>query len=68
MTAQPQALLMGCTEIPLILRSERVGVPLVDPMRVGAAAALRRIGADGMNVPPGAAGRPTASSGREEVK
>jgi len=56
MTARPQVLLMGCTEIPLILRSERVGVPLVDPMVIGAAAALRRLGVPVTELPPGSPG------------
>ncbi|MBN2433466.1 MAG: amino acid racemase [Acidobacteria bacterium] len=55
-TARPQVLLMGCTEIPLILRSERVGVPLVDPMVIGAAAALQRMGVPAVEIRWGAAG------------
>jgi aspartate racemase len=40
-----QAILAGCTEVPLVLRAEDLAVPLVDPMTVGARAAVRRSGA-----------------------
>jgi aspartate racemase len=40
-----QAILAGCTEIPLVLRPEDLSVPLVDPMTIGALAALRLAGA-----------------------
>ncbi len=40
-----QAVVAGCTEVPLVLRPRDVGVPLVDPMRIGARACVRRAGA-----------------------
>jgi aspartate racemase len=39
------AILAGCTEIPLVLGRDDLPVPLVDPMTVGARAAVRRSGA-----------------------
>jgi len=40
-----RAVLAGCTEVPLVLRAEDLSVPLIDPMTVGARAAVRRSGA-----------------------
>ena len=40
-----KAVLAGCTEVPLVLRSGDLPVPLIDPMAVGARAAVRRAGA-----------------------
>jgi aspartate racemase len=40
-----QAVLAGCTEVPLVLRPEDLPVPLVDPMALGARAAVRHSGA-----------------------
>ncbi|HVP89797.1 MAG TPA: amino acid racemase [Terriglobales bacterium] len=40
-----QAIVAGCTEVPLVLRPRDVAVPLVDPMRIGARACIRRAGA-----------------------
>jgi aspartate racemase len=40
-----QALLAGCTEVPLVLRAVDLPVPLIEPMRIGARAAIRRAGA-----------------------
>lgn len=40
-----QAVLAGCTEVPLALRADDLPVPLIDPMTVGARAAVRRAGA-----------------------
>jgi len=39
------AILAGCTEIPLVLRAPDLPVPLVEPMAIGARAAVRRAGA-----------------------
>jgi aspartate racemase len=40
-----QAILAGCTEVPLALRASDLPVPLIDPMVIGARAAVRRSGA-----------------------
>ena len=40
-----QAVLAGCTEVPLVLRAADLPVPLIEPMRIGARAAIRRAGA-----------------------
>jgi aspartate racemase len=40
-----QAILAGCTEVPLVLRVADLSVPLVEPMIIGARAAIRRAGA-----------------------
>lgn len=42
--AGAQAIVAGCTEIPLVLRQEDIGVPLVDPMEEGARAAVKAAG------------------------
>ncbi len=39
------AILAGCTEVPLVLGPADLSVPLVDPLAVGARAAVRRSGA-----------------------
>jgi aspartate racemase len=39
-----QAVLAGCTEIPLVLGADDLPVPLIDPMTAGARAAIRRAG------------------------
>jgi aspartate racemase len=39
------AILAGCTEVPLVLRAADLPVPLVDPLTIGARAAIRRAGA-----------------------
>jgi aspartate racemase len=39
-----QAVIAGCTEIPLVLRREELPVPLIDPMRVAARAAVAKAG------------------------
>ena len=39
------AILAGCTEIPLVLQATDLPVPLVEPMAIGARAAVRRAGA-----------------------
>jgi aspartate racemase len=43
--AGAQAVLAGCTEVPLVLRPEDLPVPLLDPMVLGAREAVRRSGA-----------------------
>jgi aspartate racemase len=40
-----QAILAGCTEVPLVLRASDLPVPLVEPMTIGARTAIRRAGA-----------------------
>jgi aspartate racemase len=40
-----QAIMAGCTEVPLVLRAADLPVPLVEPMTIGARAAIRRSGA-----------------------
>lgn len=40
-----QAILAGCTEVPLVLRGSDLPVPLIEPMTIGARAAIRRAGA-----------------------
>ena len=40
-----QAVLAGCTEVPLVLKPANLSVPLVEPMIIGARAAVRRAGA-----------------------
>ncbi|MGD0782224.1 MAG: amino acid racemase [Candidatus Aminicenantales bacterium] len=39
-----QAIIAGCTEIPLVLRAADLSVPLLDPMTIGAAACLKKAG------------------------
>lgn len=39
-----QAILAGCTEIPLVLRDEDIPVPLIEPMRIAARAAILKAG------------------------
>lgn len=38
------AILAGCTEVPLVLRDQDLPVPLIEPMDIGARAAVRRAG------------------------
>ncbi|RPJ02389.1 MAG: amino acid racemase [Candidatus Aminicenantes bacterium] len=40
-----QAILAGCTEVPLVVRAADLPVPLIEPMIIGARAAIRRAGA-----------------------
>jgi aspartate racemase len=40
-----EAILAGCTEVPLVLRASDLPVPLIEPMNIGARAAIRRSGA-----------------------
>ncbi|HPB58600.1 MAG TPA: amino acid racemase [Candidatus Saccharicenans sp.] len=42
--AGTQAIIAGCTEIPLVLRPEDLTVPLIDPLVIGARAIIRRAG------------------------
>jgi aspartate racemase len=39
-----EALIAGCTEIPLVLRDEDISVPLIEPLRIAAQAAIVRAG------------------------
>ena len=39
-----EAIIAGCTEIPLVLREEDIPVPLIEPMRIAARAAIVRAG------------------------
>ncbi len=39
-----QAVIAGCTEIPLVLKDEDIPVPLIEPMRIAARAAILKAG------------------------
>jgi aspartate racemase len=39
-----EAIIAGCTEVPLVLRQHDLQVPLVDPMRLGAEACIAKAG------------------------
>lgn len=39
-----QAIIAGCTEVPLVLRDEDIPVPLIEPLRIGARAAILKAG------------------------
>jgi aspartate racemase len=39
-----QAIVAGCTEIPLVLRAADLAVPFLEPMTIGAAACLKKAG------------------------
>jgi len=39
-----QAIVAGCTEIPLVLKASDLPVPLIDPMRIGARVCIRKAG------------------------
>jgi aspartate racemase len=39
-----QAIIAGCTEIPLVLRDEDISVPLIEPLRIAARAAILKAG------------------------
>ena len=39
-----EAVIAGCTEVPLVLRDEDLDVPLIEPMRIAALACLRKAG------------------------
>ena len=39
-----EAVIAGCTEVPLVLRSEDLACPLFDPMAIGARACVRKAG------------------------
>jgi aspartate racemase len=39
-----QAIIAGCTEIPLVLRDEDIPVPLIEPMRIAARTAILKAG------------------------
>jgi aspartate racemase len=40
-----RAVMAGCTEVPLVLRASDLPVPLIDPLSIGARAAVQRAGA-----------------------
>ena len=42
--AGAQAIIAGCTEIPLVLSPEDLPVPLIDPLVIGARAVIRKAG------------------------
>jgi len=42
--AGAQAIVAGCTEVPLVLEDADLPVPLIEPMRIGALACIRRAG------------------------
>jgi aspartate racemase len=39
-----QAIIGGCTEIPLVLRDDDISVPFIEPMRIAAEASIRKAG------------------------
>ena len=39
-----EAIVAGCTEIPLLLKDEDIPVPLLEPMRIGARVCIRKAG------------------------
>jgi aspartate racemase len=39
-----EAVMAGCTEVPLVLRQEDLAVPFIEPMRIGALACIKRAG------------------------
>jgi aspartate racemase len=39
-----EAIIAGCTEVPLVLRDEDLSVPLVEPLRIAAEASITRAG------------------------
>jgi aspartate racemase len=39
-----EAIIAGCTEIPLVLKDEDIPVPLIEPMRIAARASIARAG------------------------
>ena len=41
-----QAIMAGCTEIPLVLRAEDLAVPLIEPMLIAARACIKRAGGE----------------------
>jgi aspartate racemase len=40
-----EAVLAGCTEVPLVLKDKDIRVPLIDPMLIGALACIEKAGA-----------------------
>ena len=38
------AIIAGCTEVPLVLRPDDLPVPLIEPMTIGARACVRKAG------------------------
>jgi aspartate racemase len=47
-----QAIIAGCTEIPLALKDEDIPVPLIEPMRIAARAAILTAGFEVRQSPP----------------
>ena len=39
-----EAIMAGCTEVPLVLRQEDLTVPFIEPMRIGALACIKKAG------------------------
>jgi aspartate racemase len=39
-----EAIMAGCTEVPLVLRREDLTVPFIEPMRIGALACIKKAG------------------------
>ena len=39
-----EAIIAGCTEIPLVLKDEDIPVPLIEPMRIAAQASILKAG------------------------
>jgi len=42
--AGAQAIIAGCTEVPLVLKPEDLSVPLIDPLVIGAKAVIKKAG------------------------
>lgn len=42
--AGAQAIIAGCTEVPLVLKPEELSVPLIDPLVIGAKAVIKKAG------------------------
>jgi aspartate racemase len=39
-----EAIIAGCTEVPLVLKEKDLSVPLIEPMKIGALACIRKAG------------------------
>jgi aspartate racemase len=42
--AGAEAVMAGCTEVPLVLKEKDLAVPLIEPMRIGARACIKKAG------------------------
>jgi aspartate racemase len=39
-----EAVIAGCTEVPLVLKENDISVPLIEPMKIGALTCIKRVG------------------------